>query len=176
MSQVISMIANRTSVKFYALVLGAALALTPVAALAGNHEKCEDGDLDHDTMCDATEDNCSPRSETASNATKNVLQRDFDEDGYGTLCDTDYDNNGIVGWSDFALFVKVAGTVDTVRRPEETPTSAVHWDDEFWVGEILVTPELMDHNGDGRVNKKDLKVLLDEFGYPPGPSAVGTAQ
>lgn len=173
MSQVISKIANRTSVKFYALVLGAALALTPVAALAGHHDIV---DLDHDDMDDNTEDNCSPRSETASNATKNNLQRDFDEDGYGTLCDADYDNNGIVGWSDFALFATVAGTVDTARRPEETPTSAVHWDDEFWVGEILVTPELMDHNDDGRVNKKDLKALLDGFGYPPGPSAVGNAQ
>ncbi len=180
MSQVISKIANRTSVKFYALVLAAALALTPVAALAIR----PDEDLDHDTMKDNGEDNCIPRSETASDrlAAKNRpypgtrIQPDFDGDGFGTRCDADYDNNGIVGYSDFAFFSQVIGTVDTVRRPAETPTSEIDWNDEFTVGGILVTPELMDHTGDGRVNLADLDVLLDGFGYPPGPSSVANVQ
>ncbi len=179
MSQVISKIANRTSVKFYALVLGAALALTPVAALA-QHQAPEGTpgfrDLDHDTMNDNTEDNCSPLPDAAADASRNRLQRDTDGDGYGNLCDADYDNNGIVGWSDFGLFATVAGTVDTVRRPAETPTSAVDWDDEFWVGEILVTPELMDHNADGRVDVLDFDILVDGFGLGPGPSSVANAQ
>ena len=153
MSQVISKIANRTSVKFYALVLGAALALTPVQALATNN------DIDVDSVNDKI-DNCIPESGgeidrlAAQNPRVRGVQPDADGDGFGTRCDADYDNNGIVGFSDFGLFAQVAGAVDTDRWPGETPESDldIAWGEEAYVNGILVTPELMDHNDDGLVN------------------------
>ncbi len=186
MSQVISKIANRTSVKFYALVLGAALALTPVAALAAPsvHVDAQSTiDLDDDTVRDV-EDNCIPRSGTeidrlaAQNPRVRGVQTDTDGDGFGNRCDCDFDNNDVVGMADLGLFTQVAGAVDTDRWPGETPESDldIAWGEEAYVGTILVTPELMDHTGDGRVNLADLNVLLDGWGGAPGPSAVGTAQ
>jgi len=167
MNQVISMIANRTSVKFYALVLGAALALTPVQALATNN------DIDVDSVNDKI-DNCIPESGgeidrlAAQNPRVHGVQPDTDDDGFGNRCDFDYDNNGIVGFSDFGILIKVGGAVDQERHPGEETTMA--WDTVIDVDGLLVTPELVDYNADGRVNKEDLDALLLGWGDPPGPS------
>ena len=166
MSPVISIIANRISVKFYALVFGAALALTPVQVLAA------DNDLDDDAVIDKM-DNCVPWSEdpddrlAAQNFRVRGVQTDTDGDGFGNRCDSDYDNDGIVGLSDFGILTKLAGAVDTDRHGGET---RMDWDTEFEMNGILVTPEMADHNDDGRVDYKDFDILLDGWGFPPGPS------
>jgi hypothetical protein len=174
MSQVISMIASRTSVKCYALVLGATLALTPVQALAAppvDHGSAVD--LDGDAVPDR-DDNCIPRSEKASDklAARNFRvhghQMDTDGDGFGNRCDADYDNNGIVGFTDVFILGKLGGTVDQDRHDEP---SFIPWDSVIDVGGgLLVTPELADHNADGRVNMQDFDILLAGWGYSPGPS------
>lgn len=178
MSQVISKIANRTSVKFYALVLGAALALTPVAALA------TDNDLDDDGVNDKI-DNCIPWSDFPSDRdaaynprTLGSGQPDTDKDGFGNRCDCDFNNDGIVGLYDVGLFTQVVGAVDTDRYQGETSVNYLDllWGEETTVQGILVTPELMDHNDDGRVDVEDYFILVDGFGHGPGPSSVANAQ
>jgi hypothetical protein len=167
MSSAISMIANRISVKFYALVFGAALALTPVQALAVNN------DLDDDAVNDKM-DNCVPWSEdefdrlAAQNFRVRGVQTDTDDDGFGNRCDCDYDNDGIVGLSDFGILAKLAGSVDTDRHGGEKTKMA--WDTEIEMNGIIVTPAMADHNDDGRVDEEDFLILLDGFGFPPGPS------
>jgi len=188
MSQVISKITNRTSVKFYALVLGAALALTPVAALAQN-QNSEDTpkppvDLDGDQVLDH-EDNCIPWSDFGSDveAAHNPAahpggQPDTDGDGFGNRCDCDFDNNDVVGMADLGLFTQVAGAVDTDLYPGETSDNFLDlaWGEETTVNGILVTPELMDHNANGKVDLDDLNILLGSFGHKPGPSNAPNAQ
>ena len=178
MSQVISKIANRTSVKFYALVLGAALALTPVAALA------TDNDLDDDGVNDKI-DNCIPWSDFPSDRdaaynprTNGSGQPDTDQDGFGNRCDCDFNNDDVVGLADVGFFTQVAGAVDTYRHPGETSENYLDlaWGEETTVDGILVTPELMDHNADGRVDVLDYFILVDGFGLRPGPSSVANAQ
>jgi hypothetical protein len=179
MSQVISKIANRTSVKFYALVLGAALALTPVAALA------TDNDLDDDGVNDKI-DNCIPWSDFPSDRdaaynprTNGNGQPDTDNDGIGNRCDCDFNNDDIVGLADVGLFTQVVGSVDTDRYPGETSVNNLDllWGEETTtVGGILVTPELMDHNADGLVNEADFNILLDYFGSNGGPGPSGIHQ
>jgi hypothetical protein len=161
------MIANRISVKFYALVFGAALALTPVQVLAA------DNDLDDDAVIDKM-DNCVPRSGeeidrlAAQNFRVHGVQTDTDDDGFGNRCDSDYDNDGIVGFSDFGILSRLAGAVDTDRHGGEVTRMA--WDTVFEMDGILVTPEMADHNDDGRVDVEDFNILLEGWGLPPGPS------
>jgi hypothetical protein len=168
MSPVISMIANRISVKFYALVFGAALALTPVQVLAA------DNDLDDDAVNDKM-DNCVPwpgadtdQLVAWQNFRVRGVQTDTDDDGFGNRCDSDYDNDGIVGWSDFGILARLGGAVDQERHGREKTTMA--WDYVFEMNGILVTPEMADHNDDGRVDVEDFNILLEGWGLPPGPS------
>ena len=167
MSPVISILANRISVTSYALVLGAALALTPVQALAA------DNDLDDDAVIDKM-DNCVPWSAdefdrlAAQNPRVRGVQTDTDGDGFGNRCDADYDNNGIVGYSDYGILSRLFGAVDTDRHGGEETIPA--WDAVIPMNGILVTPEMADHNDDGRVDVEDFFILLDLFGFPPGPS------
>ncbi|MGD9161172.1 MAG: thrombospondin type 3 repeat-containing protein [Desulfobacteraceae bacterium] len=52
-------------------------------------------DADQDFIPDDV-DNCR--------LTANRKQTDSDEDGYGNICDADFDNNGVVGGNDYTLF------------------------------------------------------------------------
>ena len=74
----------------------------------------------------------------------NPAQCDTDSDGYGNICDPDFDNNLIVNASDLAFFTTVFFTPD---------------------------PDA-DFNGDGIVNAADLATLKIFFFKPPGPSAI----
>ena len=72
------------------------------------------------------------------------IQRDTDGDGYGNVCDPDFDNNLIVNAADLALFKTKFFTQD---------------------------PDT-DLNGDGIVNAGDLAILKSFFFKPPGPSGL----
>lgn len=74
----------------------------------------------------------------------NPDQLDVDGDGFGNLCDADFNNDGVVNFADLALFRGRFGT----SQPE------------------------LDLNGDGAVNFADLAIFRALFGKPPGPSAL----
>ena len=69
-------------------------------------------------------------------------QRDSDEDGFGNACDPDYNNNGLVDFSDFIRFA-----------------NAFHSTDEIY-----------DHDADGFVDLGDFGLFFSLWAHPPGPS------
>jgi hypothetical protein len=72
-------------------------------------------------------------------------QVDSDGDGYGNVCDADYDNDNLVTVVDFATFLSRFGGPG----------------------------DITDHDGDGVVTELDLRVFLSDFQGPPGPSGLG---
>ncbi|MFK8014500.1 MAG: DUF1800 family protein [Gammaproteobacteria bacterium] len=91
---------------------------------------------------DNTADNCQ--------LLNNVDQRDTDGDGFGNLCDADFNNDGVVNVVDLGLL----RTVFFSTRPHVNPLA-----------------EHADMNGDATVNIPDLGLLRSGFGLPPGPAA-----
>ena len=71
-------------------------------------------------------------------------QRDTDNDGYGNICDPDFDNNGFINAADLA-YLKA----------------------NFFSGDPHA-----DLNGDGFVNAADLAIAKQMFFGPPGPSGL----
>ena len=102
-------------------------------------------DSDSDGTPDSS-DNCinHPHGPTSPDDGGNV-QRDTDLDGYGNVCDPDFDGDGIVNAADLAIF-----------KPQF-----------FSSGDLDA-----DLNGDGLVNAADLSVLKTFFFQAPGPSAL----
>ena len=92
-------------------------------------------DTDGDGLADYI-DNCMLVS--------NYAQRDTDADGYGNICDPDFNNDGIVASADLAFFKPKYFTAD---------------------------PDA-DLNGDGVVGAADLAILKTMFFKPPGPSGL----
>ena len=74
----------------------------------------------------------------------NEDQRDTDADGYGNICDPDFDNNGFINASDLA-YLKL----------------------HFFTSD----PDA-DLDGNGFVNAADLAILKQMFFGPPGPSGL----
>jgi len=93
-------------------------------------------DADNDTVLDGL-DNCMFKF--------NDPQRDTDNDGYGNVCDADFNNNGIVDPLDFSLLKSVLGSP---FAPDQ------------------------DLNGNGIVDPLDFSVLKSKLGQPPGPSGL----
>ncbi|MEM7082844.1 MAG: hypothetical protein AAF465_08920 [Pseudomonadota bacterium] len=91
-------------------------------------------DTDNDDI-DFAVDNCRARF--------NPDQIDADGDGYGNVCDADFNNDCIVNFLDFSLF-----------------SSA-----------FLSTDAVYDTNNDGIVNFLDLTLVVNMFFNPPGPGA-----
>lgn len=94
-------------------------------------------DIDNDGVPDAS-DNCL--------TVANTDQRDTDVDGFGNMCDADFDNNNSVNLSDFSVFRSVFG------QPMPLSPEA----------------ENADFNGDGVVNLTDFSRFRALFGLPPG--------
>ncbi len=97
----------------------------------------DDTDSDHDGVVDIR-DNCL--------SVANPAQRDTDADGYGNLCDADFDNDGGVDMLDYAYFAFVFGGNDPALGA--------------------------DLDGDGRIDMNDYAVFSGLFGRPPGPSGL----
>jgi hypothetical protein len=76
-------------------------------------------------------------------------QRDTDSDGFGNLCDGDFNNDNIINSIDLGLFKLKMFSNDT--QPDFEPD--------------------IDLNGDGTVNSLDLGIMRMLFSQPPGPSA-----
>jgi hypothetical protein len=74
--------------------------------------------LDGDGVCP---DNCYLRV--------NPAQDDTDGDLCGNLCDADYDNDGIVGFSDFGAFTANFGTTNELYNHTEPVTDTVGFGD-----------------------------------------------
>jgi hypothetical protein len=72
-------------------------------------------------------------------------QLDSDGDGYGNICDADYNGDDIVNFADLAYFRQAFGTADPVA----------------------------DLDGSGAVNFADLALFKLSFGKPPGPAGAG---
>jgi len=94
-------------------------------------------DTDGDGVADSA-DNCT--------LVPNVDQRDTNKDGFGSICDPDLNNDGIVNIQDYSIFRSKFNSSDTDA----------------------------DFNGDGVVNLSDYSIFRAYFGKPPGPA--GTLQ
>lgn len=105
------------------------------AAVDANGCSAEQRDDDGDGVVNGI-DNCTNAA--------NTDQRDTDGDGFGSLCDADLNNDGIVNRVDLDLFRSVLFSADADA----------------------------DFNGDGVVNRFDLSLLKSRFLQPPGPSAL----
>ncbi|MFK8030667.1 MAG: thrombospondin type 3 repeat-containing protein [Gammaproteobacteria bacterium] len=77
----------------------------------------------------------------------NPAQLDFDADLFGNLCDSDFNNDGVVNFLDFS---QLAAAFQTPN-----PT--------------------FDLNGDGIVNFLDLALFVPNFNSTPGPNATGAS-
>ncbi len=95
--------------------------------------RIQDDDLDMDGLRN-NQDNCI--------WTVNADQRDSDGDGYGDVCDVDYNNSGRVTRKDLVWFL-------------------LHYQGRSVQADI---------NGDGRVNRADLKQFRQWLWRKPGPS------
>ena len=105
-------------------------------------------DSDLDTVPDAF-DNCSAEPNGPGEASNQI---DTDTDGYGEACDPDYDQDFVVGLTDFSIFL--------VDFAAGTPSSGT------------------DHDGDGVTGLTDFSVFVDFFSAvpaEPGPSGLGCA-
>ena len=83
----------------------------------------------------------------------NPTQLDTNRDGYGNACDADYDNDGVVGTSDFMALRAAYGAT---------------------VGDPAYNPDL-DANGDGAIGSAEFALLRASFGFAPGPSGLSCA-
>ena len=103
---------------------------------------------DADTDGDGTQDN-QDNCLTVANAD----QLDSNADGYGNVCDFDWDNNGSVGSGDFGRLVAGFGSV---------PGDANYNQD-------------VDCNGDETIGSAEFGCLVSGFGAAPGPSGRSCA-
>ena len=81
----------------------------------------------------------------------NPSQLDTDEDDFGNACDPDFDGNGLVGVSDFAVLRTQFGKRLSVDRDFD--------------------PDV-DSDGDGVIGVADFNALRRLFARPPGPSGL----
>lgn len=104
-------------------------------------------DEDKDGIPDIT-DNCT--------SVANSDQRDTDADGYGNICDADFNGDNTVNLSDYSQFRSVFGTTAPGVEPYTLSDHA-------------------DFDGSGQVNLSDYSIFRSSFGGAPGPSCCGTS-
>jgi len=111
----------------------------------GGPGACDFIDFDGDGVSN-NDDNCifAPNGPSCPDAGDNI-QLDTDGDGYGNLCDADFNGNGIIDPFDFSLLKSVFG--------------------------LDLNPD-QDLNGNGVVDAFDFSLLKSRFGQPPGPSGL----
>jgi hypothetical protein len=130
----------------------------PKSGLAFPRLDCADAlahldDADQDGISDA-DDNCSAAANGPLLGPNDQL--DVDLDGFGNVCDGDFNQDLFVGGPDFDLFLQCFDEVVGVAGPPDDPDCAES-----------------DMNGDGFVGGPDFDRFLQVFDGPPGPS--GTA-
>jgi hypothetical protein len=102
-------------------------------------------DSDGDGVPDVA-DNCKLAANGPNDtAAAGPSQNDTDGDGYGNMCDPDFNDNGIVDPTDFSLLKSRFGQTGF---PDQ------------------------DLNGNGIVDPTDFSILKGMFGLPPGPSGL----
>jgi hypothetical protein len=130
------------------IALSSAALLTLALALVSTAGPTCLGDADSDGICDVEEggDNCL--------GVANPAQRDDDEDGYGNICDSDTNQDCIVGAFDLGeVFGNFGGAA-----PWAPKNSGVYDVDE-----------------DNIVGAFDLGKVFGDFGGPPGPTGKSCA-
>ncbi len=110
-------------------------------------------DTDADGVDDAI-DNCTavPNGTLLPVGKSAISQRDTDGDGYGNVCDADFNGDGLVTLSDYSQFRGVFGQTAPGVEPYTLSDHA-------------------DFNGDGLVTLSDYSTFRALFGKAPGPSA-----
>ncbi len=98
-------------------------------------------DQDSDGIIDG-QDNCL--------AVANPSQLDTNRDGFGNLCDTDYDDNGVSGTTDYGIFKNAYGS--TAGTPAYNPN--------------------VDSDGNGAIGTSDYGIFRANYGRAPGPSGL----
>jgi hypothetical protein len=84
---------------------------------------------------------------------ENTDQRDTNQDGFGNVCDTDYDQSGATGAADYGILTATFGRLSG---------------DPLYNGDV-------DADGDGAVGAADYGFLANDFGLAPGPSGLACA-
>ncbi len=108
------------------LAFSMAIAFLVVAGLPSMSDAGSCPDMDSDTICDP-DDNCLTKP--------NPTQNDSNSDGYGNVCDPDWDNNGLVGFSDLGIWKSHLGhtigtdATDVDVDADEPPGTAVGFSD-----------------------------------------------
>jgi hypothetical protein len=104
-----------------------------------------------------------PESGPSDNCSEvpNPDQRDTNQDGYGNLCDADFDNNGVVGGSDYILMSIAYGS--SLNDPEDPDDDDANYDPDI------------DMDGDGSIGAADWDLFLPYWGAAPGPSGLSCA-
>lgn len=107
-------------------------------------------DVDGDGVPDVF-DNCS----TIANGMNepDINQLDSDMDGFGNICDPDYDNDGLVTATDFGIFLSAFPSPPVTFNPD------------------------VDHDGSGDITAADFGTFIAFFPSPgvPGPSGLSCA-
>jgi hypothetical protein len=75
-----------------------------------------------------------------------LIQRDTNGDGFGNICDADFNGNGVVDPADFSLLKSLFGSATSPNQ---------------------------DLNGNGVVDPGDFSLTKSLFGKPPGPACCG---
>jgi Dockerin type I domain/Thrombospondin type 3 repeat len=134
-----------TSVKAYTMLLAEDGSTVNVTALSNHWNLAADGTFSYE-LADADGDGVG---DTIDNCTlvANPDQRDTDADGFGNICDADFNGDCTVDALDLRFMLAVFHTAN--------PRA--------------------DLNGDGTVNTRDFAAFLPMRGQPPGPTGLPNA-